>query len=83
MNPPEHLKACSVCANAGFTRPDVKKVKHVKEKLFKKGVAWSCDLCGPFKPDRNGIRYVMGFTELRTGYSKVYGLKRKTQNTIY
>ena len=24
MNPPEHLKKCAVCANAGFTRPNVK-----------------------------------------------------------
>ena len=71
MNPPEHLKKCAVCANAGFTRPNVKKVKHDKKRAFDKGVAWSVDLCGPFKEDRNGIKWVLGFTETSTGFTKV------------
>ena len=70
MNPPEHLKKCAVCANAGFTRPNIKRVKHGK-KRFDKGVAWSADLCGPFKEDRKGIKWVLGFTEVSTGFTKV------------
>ena len=72
----ERDKFCEVCARAAFSRPPVLKGTASRTQLI--GQRWHTDLAGPFKRDRNGVKYAMNILDDATGYVYVAGLKKKS-----
>ena len=72
----ERDKFCEVCARAAFSRPPV--LKGTASRTQHIGQRWHTDLAGPFKRDRNGVKYAMNILDDATGYVYVAGLKKKS-----
>ena len=73
--PDERDKFCEVCARAAFTRPPV--IHSGSPRTKRIGKRWHADLAGPFKRDRNGVKYVMNVVDDTAGYVYATGLKSK------
>ena len=66
-----------MCARAAFTRPPV--VHSGTPRITRIGKRWHADLAGPFKRDRNGVKYVMNNVNDTTGY--VYAVEKKKKKS--
>ena len=75
--PDDADKHCDICQRAKFARPPIPSQSQ-SARSSRPGFKWHTDVIGPFKPDRDGFRYVVNFVDDATGYTWARAMKLKS-----
>ena len=79
--PDDADKHCDICQRAKFARPPVPSRSASTQRSSMPGLKWHTDVIGPFRPDRDGFRYIVNFVDDATSYTWARAMKLKSDTS--